>query len=824
LGSTGTATITLLALSAVCQAAGRPLAVRQSHYEVRAGETVQMAVEPETLAFMLQASKLTASNSGTAPAGLVIGPNHARDQVLLAVPSQVSPGEYQVTLSATSAAGEQRAAALAVVVKPRQTVPLSGYSRPPVVLVNGWETGITGSCTVSTSSADTFGNLAQYLVSDGVPVVYFFDNCVEDPNDTIEGIAYDLGTYLNSIDYDNGQQVPQIDVVAFSIGGLIARAYLAGLQTDGTALPPSIIQVRDLILIASPNFGSWVAGNYIDSIPAGTQSAELVPASAFLWNLATWNQRGDDLRGVNTLAIVGNAGGYLPSLESATQLSDASDGLVSLTSASAGFGLPESPPTVVVPYCHVDPTDFINTTLGTFDCNAPGIANVSSDTQETGEIVRSFLAGTGAWVSVAQAAASNAYLSLDGGIYFALESGTGAYANDVTAVSWGGVPFTPGGDLDTIYYTDFVNGTGEYLATSTSLSPGGSITCGQLTEPPGYFSAARCKLDTAIFDVGPLNCGPGRIVSSGSNITITGTDFGTSQCSSCQVLATPVSTGTQVALAISSWNNTTITAALPSSISGLVTIQVNAVPGTDAIPIMVAAPGTITSVLNAGSFQPGFAPATWVTICGSNLTANTETWGASNFVNGALPSSLGGVSVMIDSIPAYVEYISPSQINVLAPDDTTAGSVTVQVTSAAQTSNSFTAYKQQFAPSFFTFDNGKYVAAQHADYSYVGATTLFSGATPAKPGETILMYGAGFGPTTPALPTADQVTTAEPLANTATAAIGGVTATVQFAGLTASGLYQLNVTIPSSLASGDAVVFAQVGGMQTQTGVYVTIQ
>ena len=580
--------------------------------------------------------------------------------------------------------------------------------------------------------------------------------------------------------------------------------------------------MRDLILIATPNFGSFVAGNYATTLSAetGTQDAELVPASSFLWNLATWNQRGDDLRGVNALAIVGNAGGYLSSLGATTQLDNASDGLVSLTSASVGFALPGSPPTVVVPYCHVDPSVFTNTVFGTFNCNAAGIANVTSATQETSEIVRSFLAGTSDWLSVGGASAKDAYLSIDGGIYFGMQNQSGSYITDLTGVAWGNVALTPGGDLDTIYYTDFVNGTGDYQATSTSLG----TNCGTLAEALGYFSAARCKLYTAIFNVGPLNCGPGRTVSSGSTITITGTDFGDRQCTSCQVLAIPVGSTTQTALKVSSWTSTSISAMLPASLSGLMTIEVKAVPGTDAITIMAAAPGTITGVTNAASFQPGLASATWMTLCGSDLAATTQTWGSSDFVNGALPTSLGGVSVTIDSVPAYVEYISPTQINVLAPDDKATGAVQVQITEDGQTSSIFTLQKQQFAPAFFTFDNGKYVAAEHSNYTYVGATTLFTGATPAKPGETVLLYGTGFGPTSPAVPTADQVTAAEPLANTVKVTIGGVAATVVFAGLSGSGLDQLNVTIPSSLASGDAAVVATVGGVSTQTGVSITIQ
>src|ERR1035438_10703636 len=132
-------------------------------------------------------------------------------------------------------------------------------------------------------------------------------------------------------------------------------------------------------------------------------------------------------------------------------------------------------------------------------------------------------------------------------------------------------------------------------------------------------------------------------------------------------------------------------------------------------------------------FRSGFASAPWVSIFGTNLSASTQIWGASDFVNGALPASLDQVSVTIDGKPAYVEYISPKQINVLAPDDATTGNVQVQVTAAGQASNSFTAQKQQYAPAFFTFDNGKYVAAEHSDYTLLGA------AAPAKPGETVLL-------------------------------------------------------------------------------------
>jgi uncharacterized protein (TIGR03437 family) len=252
-------------------------------------------------------------------------------------------------------------------------------------------------------------------------------------------------------------------------------------------------------------------------------------------------------------------------------------------------------------------------------------------------------------------------------------------------------------------------------------------------------------------------------------------------------------------------------------------------PASATLTLVVAGTqpaGTITSVSNAGSFQPGFASATWVAIFGTNLSASTQVWQGSDFVNGLLPTTLQGVSVTIDGLPAYVYYISPTQINALAPDDSATGAAQVQVTTAGQVSNSVTGQKQAYAPAWFTFANGQYVAAEHADYSYVGKSGLIAGVTttPVKPGEVILLYGTGFGPTDPATPTNQLVTSAADLpANSVQIAIGGIAAAVQFAGLTGAGVYQFNVTVPN-LPDGDAAVVATIGGVSTQSGVSVTVQ
>jgi uncharacterized protein (TIGR03437 family) len=801
---------TTLAVCAVCATAQtRQMALKQTRYETKAGAPVTLAASSDTVDFLLRATKIS-----VVPAvGLAVGRNRAGNQMMLAASLRTKPGEYAVTLSATSATGESREATMDIVVSPRVTVP-SNATRPPVVLLNGWETGYVNSCPISNDSTDTFGNLAQYLVSDGVPVVYFFDNCAEDADQPIEVLANDLATFLGTITYDTGAQVTQIDLVAHSLGGLIARAYLAGLQPSEALTPPVNTLVRDLVLIATPNFGSFVAANYASIIPAGTQSAELITGSSFLWNLATWNQHVDDLRGVNAIAVIGNAGTYINNLTGAS-LSNASDGIVSTTSASLDFLAQNASVTRIVPYCHVDPSAFTNANLEPFNCDAPGIANVTDESQYTGQIVRSFLAGTTDWSSIGSTPAIDAYLDTDGGTFFALLNGTGSFVSDITNVLWGTLSMFVGGDAGTIFYNDFVAGTGTFEATSQSL---GSIDCGSVTEAVGYFAAARCKIATAIISVGPLENTAARQVSPGSDITISGEDFG-ALCNGCKVVATPAGSTAGQSLSVSYWSTQSITAQLPASLSGMVTISVLATTGSDSINIMVASAGpAITSVTNGGSFQPGIASATWLSIFGTNLAQSTYTWQASDFVNGQLPTSLQGVSVTINGIAAYVEFVSPTQINVLAPDDSTVGSVPVQVTVSSQQSTILTATKQQFAPSFFTTGGSSSVAAVHANY------TLVSASQPAAPGEVILLYGTGFGPTTPASPTAQLVTTPAELANQVQISIGGVNASVSYAGLAEAGLYQFNVAVPAGLPNGSTSVAASIGGVQTQSGVSISVQ
>ena len=111
-----------------------------------------------------------------------------------------------------------------------------------------------------------------------------------------------------------------------------------------------------------------------------------------------------------------------------------------------------------------------------------------------------------------------------------------------------------------------------------------------------------------------------------------------------------------------------------------------------------------------------------------------------------MPKQLDGVSVTVNGKAAYVYYISPAQVNILTPPDAMQGQVPVTLTNAGATSTAVSVAAQPLSPSFFVFNGGPYVAAVHTNGALIGPPSLFPGSTtPAKQGETILLFANGFG-------------------------------------------------------------------------------
>jgi uncharacterized protein (TIGR03437 family) len=220
----------------------------------------------------------------------------------------------------------------------------------------------------------------------------------------------------------------------------------------------------------------------------------------------------------------------------------------------------------------------------------------------------------------------------------------------------------------------------------------------------------------------------------------------------------------------------------------------------------------------------------WVSIFGNNLAGAATTW------NGDFPISLGGTNVTIDNKPAYLWYVSATQINLQVPDDNATGSVNVVVTTTGGTATS-TVTIGQVGPSFNLLD-GKHVAGiiLRSDgsgaygggaYDIVGPTGTSLGfkTVAAKAGDVLELFGVGFGPTNPVVHAGVPFSGAAAITGLVQLSIGNILVTPAFTGITAAGLYQINIlAVPSGLGSGDVPLLATVGGAQTPAGIVLSLQ
>ena len=249
----------------------------------------------------------------------------------------------------------------------------------------------------------------------------------------------------------------------------------------------------------------------------------------------------------------------------------------------------------------------------------------------------------------------------------------------------------------------------------------------------------------------------------------------------------------------------------------------------------------ITSISNAVSGSTTLEAGSWVTIMGTNLAAAATTWDTAIVAN-VFPTTLGGVTVAIDGRPAPISFVNQTQINALVPATTTLGNVKVVVSNTVGSSIPATAVLANFSPGLFTFPQGqgRYAAAIVMDsatsYEYLAPSNLLGGAAqsrPAKAGDSVLIFGTGFGPTTTLLNPEISANVAYPLAHSgsdikaplAQVTIGGQPAQVQFCGIISPGTYQINATVPAGLSSGDQPLKVTLlsGGSVTQT-VFVPVQ
>ncbi len=224
---------------------------------------------------------------------------------------------------------------------------------------------------------------------------------------------------------------------------------------------------------------------------------------------------------------------------------------------------------------------------------------------------------------------------------------------------------------------------------------------------------------------------------------------------------------------------------------------------------------TSGGVTNAASGAAGVAPGAWLSIYGTGLAATTRALATTDLVNNTIPTSLGGVGVQVNGKAAFVQYVSSTQVNVLAPADTGAGNISVTLTNSAGTSNAIATTLQAVSPGLFVA-SGYVRAVRYPD------GVVIEGSTSAKAGDILSLYGTGFGAANSAPATGAVFSGAYETTSAVTVSIGGLAAQVLWAGLVGPGLYQINVVVPA-VAAGDREVVATVAGSGSQSGAMLKV-
>ena len=245
-------------------------------------------------------------------------------------------------------------------------------------------------------------------------------------------------------------------------------------------------------------------------------------------------------------------------------------------------------------------------------------------------------------------------------------------------------------------------------------------------------------------------------------------------------------------------------------------------------------PPRITRVIGASSFGglTAVAPGSWIEIYGENFATASRQWAAADFVNDAAPTTLGNVKVVVGDRLAFLQLVSPTQINGIIPDDLNVGNdftiyVDVNGTRSPVATIRIDSRAPAFlAPSSFRQGDRQYAVAQFPDGVYAGPADLIPGAAfrPAKAGDRLVMFGVGFGQTTPRLPIGVIVKEATALPNV-NLTLGGEKVTVDYAGLAGGfvGLYQFNIVVPATVP-GDVALTGSIDGVPLRQGLALRVE
>ena len=222
----------------------------------------------------------------------------------------------------------------------------------------------------------------------------------------------------------------------------------------------------------------------------------------------------------------------------------------------------------------------------------------------------------------------------------------------------------------------------------------------------------------------------------------------------------------------------------------------------------------ISSVTSAADGVSGVAAGGLISIQGSNLSTSTV---ASSTT--PLPTVLANSCVLVNGKPISLLMVSSSLINAQLDNSTSSASV-MSIRTPQNISPDFSFSVLSNAPAIFL--NGTAGDATNLPAVYNGSNGLLvTASNPVRRNDSLNIYAAGLGITSPVVP-AGTVSPTNPLAAAVlqpTVTLNGVSLPVTFAGLAGGqiGVFKISVTVPSSVGLGLSVPLVITQGGVSQT-------
>jgi uncharacterized protein (TIGR03437 family) len=242
--------------------------------------------------------------------------------------------------------------------------------------------------------------------------------------------------------------------------------------------------------------------------------------------------------------------------------------------------------------------------------------------------------------------------------------------------------------------------------------------------------------------------------------------------------------------------------------------------------------GGIISAYAFGGFA-SIAPGSWIEIYGANLATDVRGWAGTDFTGVNAPTSLDRTTVTIGGQSAFIDYVSPGQVNVQVPSNVGTGTQPVVVTTDNGVSPALGIQVNLeepglLAPPSFNIGDKQNVVALFPDgTTYVLPPGSIAGVTSrrARAGEIITLYGIGFGSVTPDIPAGQIVGQLNTLTAPFHLLFGQAEATLKYDGLApnAIGLYQFNVVVPNVTPSDAVPVTFTLAGVAGTQALYIAV-